>query len=132
MLTNNKAIIVICVLGVILSILLSGLYFRFSYFEPDTVSYSFQAKLFARGKLSVEAPPEYGFSSSPHVNILNGKWYSKYPFGNALMLTLGEFVNVHCWGLSHWWHLGCLYSTDGCAEFAQKCQLLCLDCCFLL
>lgn len=94
MLTNNKTIIIISILGVLLSILLSGLYFRFTYFEPDTVSYSFQAKLFARGKLSVEAPPEYGFSSSPHVNILNGKWYSKYPFGNALMLTLGEFVNA--------------------------------------
>jgi hypothetical protein len=95
MLTNSKAITVICLLGIILSVVLSRLYFRFSYFEPDTVSYSFQAKLFARGKLSFEAPPEYGFSSSPHINILNGKWYSKYPFGNALMLTLGEFVNAH-------------------------------------
>ena len=93
--TTNKAIIIICLLGIALSILLSGLYFRFSYFEPDTVSYSFQAKLFARGKLSLEEPPEYGFSSSPHINILNGKWYSKYPFGNALMLTLGEFVRAH-------------------------------------
>jgi len=95
MLTKNKAIIVICFLGIALSVMLSWLYFGFSYFEPDTVSYSFQAKLFARGKLSAEAPPEYGLSSSPHINILNGKWYSKYPFGNALMLTLGEFVNAH-------------------------------------
>lgn len=95
MLIQNKAIIVICILGIALSTMLSGLYFRFTYFEPDTVSYSFQAKLFARGKLSADAPPEYGFSSSPHINILNGKWYSKYPFGNALMLTLGEFVNAH-------------------------------------
>ena len=94
MLKHNKTIIVIGILGVLLSILLSGLYFRFTYFEPDTVSYSFQAKLFARGKLSADAPPEQGFSSSPHVNVFNGKWYSKYPFGNALMLTLGEFVNA--------------------------------------
>ncbi|MFC1717131.1 hypothetical protein ACFL6S_25940 [Candidatus Poribacteria bacterium] len=95
MLKANKAIAAICILGIALSILLSGLYFRFSYFEPDTVSYSFQAKLFARGKLAMDAPPEHGFSSSPHINVLNGKWYSKYPFGNALMLTLGEFVNAH-------------------------------------
>jgi len=94
MLKHNKAIIAICILGILLSILLSGLYFRFTYFEPDTVSYSFQAKLFARGKLSAEVPPEQGFSSSPHVNVFNSKWYSKYPFGNALMLTLGEFVNA--------------------------------------
>lgn len=92
---KNKSVVIIGILGILLSILLSGLYFRFSYFEPDTVSYSFQAKLFARGKLSVNAPPEYGLSSSPHINIHNGKWYSKYPFGNALMLTLGEFVNAH-------------------------------------
>jgi 4-amino-4-deoxy-L-arabinose transferase-like glycosyltransferase len=92
---KNKIIIIICFLGIAFSILLSWIYFHFSYFEPDTTSYSFQAKLFARGKLSFDAPPEYGFSSSPHVNILNGKWYSKYPFGNALMLTLGEFVKAH-------------------------------------
>ena len=40
------------------------------------------------------APAEHGFSSSPHINILNGKWYSKYPFGNALMLMFGVFVNA--------------------------------------
>ncbi|MBD3180929.1 hypothetical protein GF312_01485 [Candidatus Poribacteria bacterium] len=92
---NNKTIIIICLLGIILSAILSYIYFRFSYFEPDTVSYSFQAKIFARGKLNLKPPPEYGFSSSPHINILNGKWYSKYPFGNALMLTLGGFINAH-------------------------------------
>ncbi len=94
MLTNNKAVIVICILGIALSTLLSGLYFRFAVHGCDTASYLFQAKLFACGKLSVEAPPEYSFSSSPHINILNGKWYSKYPFGNALMLTLGILVGA--------------------------------------
>jgi len=94
MLNGKKAIIIICILGVVLSAALSGLYFRFSYFEPDTVSYLFQAKLFAHGRLSMPQPPEFGFSSSPHINIHNGKWYSKYPFGNALMLTLGVFVGA--------------------------------------
>ncbi len=90
----RKPIFIISILGVLLSVLLSGIYFHFSYFEPDTVSYLFQAKLFAAGKLSVPAPPEHGLSSSPHINILNGKWYSKYPFGNALMLTLGVLINA--------------------------------------
>jgi len=94
MLTNNRAIIAISVLGAVLSIVLSSLYFHFSYFEPDTVSYLFQAKLFARGKSCADAPPEQGFSPSPHINILNGKWYSKYPFGNALMLTPGVFLSA--------------------------------------
>ena len=91
---KNRVILIISILGVLLSVLLSGIYFQFSYFEPDTVSYLFQAKLFAEGKLSVPAPPEHGFSSSPHINILNGKWYSKYPFGNALMLMFGVFINA--------------------------------------
>ena len=89
-----KPIYIISILGLLLSVLLCGIYFQFSYFEPDTVSYLFQAKLFAEGKLSVPAPPEHGFSSSPHINVLNGKWYSKYPFGNALMLMFGVFINA--------------------------------------
>ena len=91
---NMKPIYIISILGVLLSVLLCGIYFQFTYFEPDTVSYLFQAKLFAEGKLSVPAPPEHGFSSSPHVNVLNGKWYSKYPWGNALMLMFGVFINA--------------------------------------
>jgi hypothetical protein len=75
-------------------VVLSGLYFHFSYFEPDTASYLFQARLFAEGRLAAEAPPAYGFSPSPHINILYGKWYSKYPFGNALMLMFGVFVGA--------------------------------------
>ncbi len=91
---KNRVILIIAILGVLLSIILSGIYLSFSYFEPDTVSYLFQAKLFAEGKISIPTPPEHGFSSSPHINILNDKWYSKYPFGNALMLMFGVFVNA--------------------------------------
>ncbi len=108
---KNTPIIIISILGVLLSIILSGIYLNFSYFEPDTASYLFQAKLFAQGKISVPVPPqtingeitiepngkpkpEYGFSPSPHINMLNGKWYSKYPFGNALMMMFGVFINV--------------------------------------
>ena len=81
-------------LSFLFTTLLSKIYFDFSYFEPDTTSYLFQAKIFARGKLYLDPPPEFGFSSSPHINILNGKWYSKYPFGNALLLTLGVLINA--------------------------------------
>ncbi len=108
---KNKTILIISILGVILSVILSGIYLNFSYFEPDTASYLFQAKLFAKGKISIPVPPqtingeitiepngkpmpEYGFSPSPHINMLNGKWYSKYPFGNALMMMFGVFINA--------------------------------------
>lgn len=108
---KNRPIIIISILGVLLSVILSGIYLNFSYFEPDTASYLFQAKLFAQGKISIPVPPqtingeitiepngnpmpEYGFSPSPHINMLNGKWYSKYPFGNALMMMFGVFINA--------------------------------------
>ncbi len=108
---KNLPILIISVLGVVLSIILCGICLKFTYFEPDTASYLFQAKLFAQGKISVPTPirtsdgapiqdpngklmPEYGLSPSPHINMLNGKWYSKYPFGNALMLMFGVFFNV--------------------------------------
>ncbi len=89
-----KPIFIISILGILFSVILCGIYFQFSYFEPDTVSYLFQAKLFAEGKLSFSAPLEHGFSSSPHINVLNDKWYSKYPFGNALMLMFGVFIGA--------------------------------------
>jgi hypothetical protein len=92
---NEKAAVLgISLLSILLSIALSGLYFKFSYFEPDTVSYLFQAKLFAQGRIAADAPPDFGFSPSPHINIVNGKWYSKYPFGNALALSLGVLAGA--------------------------------------
>ena len=89
---HNIIIISICFIGVLLTLTLNNIYFN--YFEDDAVSYIFQAKLFASGQLSATEPPEQGFSPSPQLNILNGKWYSKYPFGNALMLALGELADV--------------------------------------
>lgn len=106
-----KYIFIISILGVVLSIILCSVCLKFTYFEPDTASYLFQAKLFSQGKISVPVPPrtmngevvedpnggpmpEYGLSPSPHINMLNGKWYSKYPFGNALMLMFGVFFNI--------------------------------------
>jgi hypothetical protein len=94
LLLNKKEIVIVSVLGGVLSIILSGLYFRFSYFTPDTVSYLFQAKLFASGNLSAEVPPEFGFSPSMHFNIQNSKWSSKFPFGNSLMLAFGVLLEA--------------------------------------
>ena len=68
--------------------------FPTSVIDPDTASYLFQAKLFAQGWIAAEAPPDFGFSPSPHINIFNGLWASKYPFGNALFLTPGVLLGV--------------------------------------
>jgi 4-amino-4-deoxy-L-arabinose transferase-like glycosyltransferase len=68
---------------------------RFPYlaFEPDTAAYVFQARLFASGILAAPAPADFGFSPSPHINIHNGLWAAKYPFGNSLFLTPGILVD---------------------------------------
>src|SRR5262245_13707109 len=84
----------LCILATALCLILSKIYFNSSYFEPDGVSYLFQAKLFAQGRLYAPAPPENGFSPSPHINIDNGKWYSIYPFGHALILTPGVWLGI--------------------------------------
>ena len=86
--------ILIALIGVLLSAGLSGFYFDFSPFEADTASNLFQARLFAQGKLAADAPPDFGFSPSPHINIHDGRWYSKYPFGNALALAPGVLVGA--------------------------------------
>lgn len=63
-------------------------------FEPDTAAYLFQAKLFAQGLLAADAPADFGFSPSPHINIHRGLWAAKYPFGNSLFLTPGVLLGA--------------------------------------
>ncbi len=69
---------------------------RFPYlaFDPDTAAYIFQAKLFASGTLAAPAPADFGFSPSPHINVYNGLWAAKYPFGNSLFLAPGIFIDL--------------------------------------
>ena len=90
----TKAVLVLALLGVLLSAAMSGYYFNFTCFEADTASSLFQARLLASGRLAADAPPDHGFSPSPHINIHGGRWYSKYPFGNALALALGELIGA--------------------------------------
>ena len=68
--------------------------FPYFAFDPDTAAYLFQAKLMAEGVLAASAPPDFGFSPSPHINIYNGLWFSKYPFGTSLFLVPGVLVGV--------------------------------------
>ncbi len=74
--------------------LISRYSFPYLAFEPDSAAYLFQAKLFAQGWLAADAPPDFGFSSSPHINIFHGLWYAKYPFGNSLFLTPGVLLGL--------------------------------------
>ena len=68
--------------------------FPYLAFDPDSAANLFQAKLFAQGVLAAQAPPEFGFSSSPHIDIYNGLWFAKYPFGTSLFLAPGVLVGM--------------------------------------
>jgi hypothetical protein len=74
----------------------------------DSVTYLFQAKTFALGRLWVPAPPEPAAFLQEFVVVYEGRWFSKYPPGHALMLTPGVLlgapwlVNPLCAGLALW------------------------------
>lgn len=63
---------------------------------PDSVSYIFQAKIFASLKLFASAPPspEHFFFKFDFTPVVDGRWFSPYPFGHPLALALGELVGA--------------------------------------
>jgi hypothetical protein len=84
--------ILVSVGAAVLSLSIASYCFPYFAFDPDTAAYLFQAKLFAQGTLAATAPQDFGFSPSPHINIYNGLWFSKYPFGNSLFLVPGVLL----------------------------------------
>jgi hypothetical protein len=62
--------------------------------EMDSLSYVFQARLFAQGRVTAAAPPSMGMSPSQHVNVADGRWYSKYPPGQAMALAVAIKVGA--------------------------------------
>lgn len=59
----------------------------------DAAAQLFQAKIFASGRLFVPSPGFPSFFDFKHV-INEGRWYSQYPFGHPLMLTLGVLARL--------------------------------------
>lgn len=55
----------------------------------DSISILFQARIFASGRLFYETPPQPEFFSQLFVVMEDGRWYSKYEPGHALILALG-------------------------------------------
>nr|ADC36066.1 hypothetical protein [uncultured bacterium 213] len=92
--STARVIIFAGLLAAISSAVLGWLWFGWSPFDTDTGSYLFQAKLFARGLLSVPAPDDLGLIPSGSFNAVHGKWYAKSAWGNALALTAGVLVHA--------------------------------------
>lgn len=63
----------------------------------DSVSYVFQAKLFASGRLTAPAPPVaevFDYAVPPFVVVSDGTWATVYPFGHPLALAIGERIGA--------------------------------------
>ncbi len=58
---------------------------------PDSVAYVFQAKIFASLTLTAPAPPvDESFFFFNMLPIVDGRWFSQYPFGHPAFLAVGE------------------------------------------
>lgn len=70
---------------------------------PDSVLYVWQSKIFASGHLTAPAPPAYLPLTGAHESfsmfdpdmdqVVNGRWFSHYPFGHPTFLAIGQLVH---------------------------------------
>lgn len=60
----------------------------------DECAYIFQAKIFAAGMLTAPPPPLPEFFNLDNVIMTDDKWYSQYPPGFPLVLSIGQLLNV--------------------------------------
>lgn len=61
---------------------------------PDGATYLFQAKIFAHGMLTAPAPPLPEFFTGGEMVLLDGRWFGKYPPGQALVLLPGVLLGA--------------------------------------
>ena len=64
---------------------------------PDSVLYVFQSNIFASFNLAADAPPaRESFSIfHPHMlQVVDGRWFTHYPFGHPLFLSVGQLVGA--------------------------------------
>lgn len=64
---------------------------------PDSVLYVFQSKIFASFQIAGDAPPSYESFDifRPHMmQLVDGRWFSHYPFGHPLFLAVGQVFHV--------------------------------------
>ncbi|MBI2618875.1 MAG: glycosyltransferase family 39 protein [Ignavibacteriales bacterium] len=59
----------------------------------DSIAQFFQAKIFASGYLTAPAPPHPEFFEFLQI-IIRDRWYSMYPPGHSLLLTVGVIAGI--------------------------------------
>ncbi len=60
----------------------------------DSIAQLFQARIFASGRLWAPAPALPQFFEYTHMIIRDGRWYSQYPPGHALLLVPGVWLGA--------------------------------------
>lgn len=60
----------------------------------DEVAYLFQGRIFAHLRSWAPVPPSPEFFQSAFVQVFDGKWFSKYPPGYPLVLSLGVWAGL--------------------------------------
>ncbi|MEO7966206.1 MAG: hypothetical protein ABIT38_20080, partial [Gemmatimonadaceae bacterium] len=60
----------------------------------DEISQLFQARIFASGRLWLDAPTHPEFTSILHVLDGEGKWFSQFPPGGPLMMVPGVWLHA--------------------------------------
>ncbi|MBD3235851.1 MAG: hypothetical protein GF330_04035 [Candidatus Eisenbacteria bacterium] len=60
----------------------------------DSIAQLFQARIFAGGRLWAPAPPVPELTDYANMVIAEGRWYSQYPPGHALLLSLGVIAGL--------------------------------------
>jgi hypothetical protein len=64
---------------------------------PDSVAYVYQSRIFASFHATASEPPAFQSFSHfhpPMFEIVDGRWFSQYPFGHPLLLSLGQVVHA--------------------------------------
>lgn len=71
---------------------------------PDSVLYVWQSKIFASFNLTAPAPPAYDAFTGAHESfsifdpdmdqVVDGRWFSHYPFGHPMFLAIGQLVRI--------------------------------------
>lgn len=63
--------------------------------SQDEIAYLFQSKIFAAGRIYAESPPlEIRRFFDQEFIVNNGKWFSAFPVGFPLFLSIGTLLNV--------------------------------------
>jgi hypothetical protein len=91
---GDIAAILVGIFAVVVMGWIASVLYRAAPNVQDGVAYLFQAKTFALGRLWAPAPAVPAFFREEFVLIFHGHWFSKYPPGWAVPLSLGVLARV--------------------------------------